>query len=214
MKTINQQPKTTDYTDYTDENTKSCRDMDLRVPRPKSQVSRRKQFMRKYRKLYKSTKLFVEEVIQKYTNAPPPWRIRIRYLTIRKGTGGRSTFDSLVKYVLQKIKSESGGYGIISVSRQKYLDEIAEEIINKIKSEKNGNVNVQKWVKHPYPQLIFNNDFKIYFHLASFLGGVFRGIHVDTFAIMYEVESIKNDKIWNEFYRTMNPGCDGRVFYG
>ena len=158
-------------------------------------------------------KPFVEEVIRKATNSPPPWWLGIRFLTKVKGIGGRSPLDSLIKDVLRKIKSVPNGSGIVSASRQGYLRKIVEGIIAQLKSDK-SKINISKWEKRPYHRLTFDNGFKIYFRPACFMGESYRGIHVDTFAIMYEVERIKNDKIWNEFYRTMKPGCDGRVYYG
>lgn len=179
-----------------------------------AKAARRKQFMREARKLYKPMKQFVEETIRYFTNPPPPWWFGVRYLTAGKGLAKTNPIKSIVKYALKKITSTPNGSGIISASKQKYLDEIVNKIIEKVESEKTSKVEIQKWVKRPHHKLFFDNGFKIYFRPASFRGEAYRGMHVDTFAIMYEVETIRGKMIWNEFYRTMKPGCDGKVYHG
>lgn len=132
---------------------------------------------------------------------------------------------SLIEYTVEKIISNPNGSGIISASRQRYLLEIVEGIIEQLKADPkffvavvgisdNNKIKILEWKKLPYHRLTFDNGFLIYFRPACFKGESYRGIHVDTFTIMYEVERIKDLTIWNEFYRTMKPGCEARVFCG
>lgn len=118
----------------------------------------------------------------------------------------------IIAYCMYQAYTTANGSGLNGAPQQTHLEEIIEGMLDQMAFNPELEKSLTKYKKHPHHTFYFSNRFKLYFRPSGFDGEAYRGVHVRTFAIKDEAAKDKNKKQWSEFWRSMKPGCIGRIY--
>jgi hypothetical protein len=118
----------------------------------------------------------------------------------------------IIAYCMHQAYTTANGSGLNGAPQQTHLEEIIEGMLDQMTFNPELEKALLKYKKHPHHTFYFSNRFKLYFRPSGFDGEAYRGVHVRTFAIKDEAAKDKNKKQWSEFWRSMKPGCVGRIY--
>lgn len=118
----------------------------------------------------------------------------------------------VIAYMLRKACTVPHGSGLLAAPMLTHLLPIIREITKQLKYSPLLKGRLVNHIKHPHHQMEFVNGFIIDFTPVGHDGEAIRNKHYTTFAIMEEAAKIKNDDIWNEFFRAIEPECITKIY--
>ena len=109
----------------------------------------------------------------------------------------------VIPFMVNKIIENPGGSGIVVCMYMIGLG-VFHDLMESMKD------SLSKSKKHPHPFIEFRNGFRLYFRPGGYDGSALRGIHVKTFGIIFLHPG--DGRVRTEFYRTVAPGCETKIF--
>lgn len=118
----------------------------------------------------------------------------------------------VIAFILYNAFTVPNGSGLLAAPMYTHLLPIINEILKQLRFNPMLNNSLVRHTKHPHHQMEFSNGFIVDFTPVGFDGEALRNKHYTTFNIMEESSKIKNSVIWDEFFRSAEPGCVTKLY--
>ncbi len=118
----------------------------------------------------------------------------------------------VVAFTLYSAFTVPNGSGLLVAPMYTHLLPIINAILRQLRLNPMLNSSLVRHMKHPHHQMEFSNGFILDFTPAGHDGEALRNKHYTTFIIMEEATKIKNSMIWDEFFRSAEPGCVTKLY--
>lgn len=103
---------------------------------------------------------------------------------------------------------------LISASQDGHLDSIYDEILFQLRSTPYLEQQID-WAASrvkPYRKIVALNGNRLELRPAGYDGEAIRGLHVGLAGFLDEAAKLKNPRIFDEFFRALKPGAEGRLY--
>jgi len=154
-----------------------------------------------------------------------PWRLfgyqkpsmRYRGNTVHEcgaEVGKTREIVGLATWMLLGCAPRQRGDILISAAQDGHLDSIYDEILFQLRSTPYLEQQID-WsasrVK-PYRKIVALNGNRLELRPAGYDGEAIRGLHVGLAGFLDEAAKLKNPRIFDEFFRALKPGAEGRIY--